>query len=61
MGQPSEEGWVWAGLVCRRMTQGGRERAGLVSFAGSLDFIPRAKRTGEGLKLGKLGGGRSSA
>lgn len=45
----------------RRMTQGGRERAGLVSFARSLDFIPRAKGSGKGLKLGKLGGGRSTA
>lgn len=39
------------------MTQGGRESAGLVSFARSLDFIPRAK----GLELDKLGGGRSTA
>lgn len=34
------------------MTQGGRESAGLVSFARSLDFIPRAKGAGKGVRAG---------
>lgn len=59
MGQLSEEGWVWVGLLCRRkMTQGGRERAGLVSFARSLDFIPRAKGTEKRVKAGQTGWGQ---
>lgn len=63
MWQPSflrepEEGWLWVGLACRRkLTQEGRERASLVSFARRLDFIPRAKGTGKGDKAGEAGWG----
>lgn len=43
--------------TCLLMTQGGRERASLVSFSSRLDFIPRAKGTGKGAKPEQAGWG----